>query len=263
MLNDKLNNLNEIFDRKRDDFLKLWEDRRREAIARVTVDDVIENLPSMSVGNVISIFENVSSEVLKTKGGKATINKFVKMVKEDKNLQNTYMLKENVFAGVNPNSARDVLNESLNTAKETNNIKAFKESKKNITNFVAEALRKVSPVNIYEKVVLDEETKKINDNLELLVWEKKTVKNAGKRTESINETVDFMSKSKQGKSQEDVFEECKKECINTISEAWEHADANVRLKLTEVKDRLSKKMYSELTAEDDIKYMKELMQTIK
>lgn len=263
MLNDKIHSLNEIFDKKRDDFLKLLEDRRREAIAKATVEDVIENLPNMSVGNVLSIFENVSSEVLKTKGGKKTINDFVKMVKEDKNLQNTYMLKENVFSGSISVSARDILVESINTAKENSNTKAFKESKKNIVNFVAEALKKVSPVNIYEKVVLDEEVKKINDNLELLVWEKKTVKNAGKRTESLKETVDFMSNDKKGKTQEDVFEECKKECIDTISEAWEHADANVRLKLTEVKDRLSKKMYSELTAEDDIKYMKELMQTIK
>ena len=263
MLNDKLHNLNEVFDRKRDEFLKMWEEKRKETIAKVTVDDVIENLPSMSIGNVISIFENVSSEVLKTKGGKSTINKFVKMVKEDRNLQNTYMLKENVFSGVKPESAKDVLDESINTAKETNNIKSFKESKQKIVKLVSESLKKVSPVNIYEKVVLDEETKKINDNLELLVWGKKTVKNAGKRTESVNETVNFMSKSTNEKSKEDVFEECKNECINTITEAWEHADANVRLKLTEVKDRLSKKMYSELTAEDDIKYMKELMNTIK
>ena len=130
MLNDKIHSLNEIFDKKRDDFLKLLEDRRREAIAKATVEDVIENLPNMSVGNVLSIFENVSSEVLKTKGGKKTINDFVKMVKEDKNLQNTYMLKENVFSGSISVSARDILVESINTAKENSNTKA-----KNATSF--------------------------------------------------------------------------------------------------------------------------------
>lgn len=263
MLNDKLNRLNEVFDRKRDDFLKMWEDRRKEAIAQVTVDDVIENLPSMSVGNVISIFENVSSDILKTRGGKATINKFVKLVKEDRNLQNTYMLKENVFSGVKYSSAKDVLNESINTAKETGDANSFKKSKKAVAEFVAESLKKVSPVNIYEKVVLDEETKKINDNLELLVWGKKSVKNAGKRTDSVNETINFMSRNSAGESKEEAFEKCKKECIDSITEAWEHADSSVRIKLTEVKEKLSKKMYSELTADDDIKYMKELTKTIK
>ena len=269
MLNDKLHKLNESFDRKRDEFLKEWENKRVEAIAKVTVDDVAENLKNMSVGNIISIFENISPEILKTKGGKAKINKFVALVKEDKNLQNTYMLKENVFGFEGGCTARDVLEESIGTAVETSDKKSFKESKEKLVNFVSEALTSVLPVKIYNKVVLDEDTKKINDNLELLVWGKKTVKNAGARTTSINETVNFMHSNNlpqttfTGKSSEEVFNECKDECINTIDEAWKTADSDVRFKLTEIKDRVSKKTYSELTVNDDIKYLKELTETVR
>ena len=66
-----------------------------------------------------------------------------------------------------------------------------------------------------------------------------------------------------GESKEEMFEHYKNECINTLTEAWENADSAVRIKLTEVKDRISKKSFSELTVDDDIKYMKELIETVK
>jgi hypothetical protein len=97
------------------------------------------------------------------------------------------------------------------------------------------------------------------------MWGKKTIQKTAERTKCINETVNFMVNKNEvpGESKEDVFEHYKNECINSLNEAWENADANVRIKLTEMKDRVSKKSYSELTVDDDIKYLKELIQTVK
>jgi hypothetical protein len=96
------------------------------------------------------------------------------------------------------------------------------------------------------------------------MWSKRSIKNVASRTNSINETIDFITKKDTvSENKVDVFEHYKTECINTLSEAWENADVAVRMKLTEMKDRISKKMFSELTVDDDIKYMKELIETVK
>lgn len=264
-LSNKIAKINETYNQKQREALEKLAEERAMAIAKATVDDTIENLPSMSMGNIISIFENVSSEVLKTKGGKAKINGFLSIVKEDKNIHNSYMLKENVFSVNGIEDPKEYIIESIAIANETNKVSEFKASKKKIADFVNEAIKSVNPLRIAEKVVLDEETKKINDNLETLMWGKKTVQKTAERTKCINETVDFMTKKNEvpAESKEDVFEHYKNECINSLNEAWENADASVRIKLTEIKDRVSKKSYSELTVDDDIKYMKELINTVK
>ena len=51
--------------------------------------------------------------------------------------------------------------------------------------------------------------------------------------------------------------------MNLLDEAWKNADANVRIKLTEMKDRISKKTFSEITVDNDIKYLKELIDTVR
>lgn len=263
-LSKKIEKINEEYDRKQANMLEKLAEERRIAIASETVNDTVENLPSMSMGNIICIFENISSEVLKTKGGKGRINSFVSLVKEDKNIHNSYLLKENIFPAVNIGDPREFINESIAIAKETSNEKSFKESKKKLVKFVTESIKVVSPEKISEKIKLDETTSKINDNLETLMWRKRSIKNVASRANSINETIDFITKNDAvSENKEEVFEQYKNQCINSINEAWENADTDVKLKLTEIKDRISKKAYSELTVDEDVKYMKELIDTIK
>ena len=126
-LSKKIEKINEEYDRKQANMLEKLAEERRIAIASETVNDTVENLPSMSMGNIICIFENISSEVLKTKGGKGRINSFVSLVKEDKNIHNSYLLKENIFPAVNIGDPREFINESIAIAKETSNEKSFKE----------------------------------------------------------------------------------------------------------------------------------------
>ena len=258
-LDEKILEINRIFDEK----VAAVNEEREFAISQAKVDEAVKGLSSMSMGNIISIFENVSSEVVKTKGGAKTVNDFLKLVKEDKNIHNSYLLKESLFNNVGINNPVEFINELAAVAKETNNPKTFKASKKNLVAFVSEAIAKVSPEKISDKLQLDEETKKLNDNVESLIWSKRNIQNAAVRTNSINETVDFLTKKLTPESKEKEFEKYKDECIRSIDEAWEQSDSNVRLKLTEVKDKLSKKNFSELTADEDIKYMRELIETIK
>lgn len=262
-LEEKILKINEEFDKKQQDMLDTLAEERKMAIAKETVGDVIEKMPSMSMGNIISIFENVSGEVLKTRGGKKTINDFLKLVKEDKNIHNSYLLKENISTSANIANPKEFINESIAIANETSDRSRLKESKANLAKFVSEAISKISPDKISDKVVLDDGTKKVNDNLDILMWGRRTIQNTAARNNSLNETIDFMTRKPSSDTQENVFENCKNDCINAINEAWEVSDSSVRIKLTEIKDKLSKKQYSELTADDDIKYMKELINTIK
>lgn len=264
-LSNKIAKINETYDQKKREALDKIEEERNLAIAKAKVENAIESMPSTSIGNIISIFENVSSEVLKTKGGKEKINGFLSLVKEDKNIHNSYMLKESILAMDPIENPKEFIDELIDVAVATNNASGLNESKKKLAGYVNEAIKSVDPLKISEKVVLDEDIEKLNNNLEALMWNKRSVKRVAERTRMVNETVDFMTKKRTetGESKEEMFEHYKNECINTLTEAWENADSAVRIKLTEVKDRISKKSFSELTVDDDIKYMKELIETVK
>ena len=265
-LEDKIKKINEDFDKKEKTVLEEVKNERANAISKAIVDDVVANLPSMSYGNIFRIFENISGDIVKTKGGKNTLNGFISLVREDKNIHNAYLFMENVYSKSDANPM-DVINGSLTIANESIDRKTNKESKKKLAKYVAEAINKIEPSKISEKVQINEETTKVNENIENLLYGRVSMQNVGAIAKSLNETVDFMSKHRnevvEVENSESVFESCKQECMQTIDEAWEVSDSDVRLKLTEVKDKLSKKQFSEVTAENDIKYMKELIQTLK
>lgn len=262
-LEKKIAKINEDFDKKQTEMLAKLAEERAMAIAKETVNDTVKNLPSMSMGSIISIFENISPVLIKSKGGKNRINAFVSLVKEDKNIHSFYVIKESMNGNVGIDNPKEFINEMVSVANETYNKAGYKESKDKLAKFVSEAILSVSPDKVSGKIKVNEATEKMCNNIETLVCGKKTIKNTAARLKSLNEAVEFLSKKSNDESKEDVFEHYKTECINSINEAWEGADVNVRMKLTEMKDRISKKMYSELTVDDDIKYMKELIETVR
>ena len=266
-LQDRICQINENFDIKEKEAMDALKSERNRAISKAIVDDTVMNLPTMSYGSIIRIFENISGEVLKTKGGKKRINDFLTLVKEDKNIHNAYLFMENVYTKTDANPM-DVINGSLNIANESIDRKTNKASKKKLANYVAETINNIDPEKISDRIALDEETVKINENIENLLYGRVSMQNVGNIAKSLNETVDFMlGNHKAAETSKDTkketFETCKKECIDTIDEAWAASDSDVRLRLTEIKEKLSKKQFSELTADEDIKYIKELTQTIK
>ena len=98
-LKDKISLINEIFDKREAEQIKFLKESREKEIAKTIVNDTIEKLPFMSIGNMVSIFESISPDIIKTKNGKKIINDFTAIVKEDVNIKNSYLLRENVFSG--------------------------------------------------------------------------------------------------------------------------------------------------------------------
>ena len=235
-LQNRIDNINREIDGK---IAKLNEERNA-LISQAKVDDVVEKLHSMSMGNIITIFENVSADILKTRDGRKTLNAFVALVREDKNISSAYALMESVTKNVGIENPKEFIAESVSVATEKSDIGSFKTSKEKLVRFVSEAISKVNPSKISEKLSVNEGIAKINDSLEILVCGRKTIKNTASRLNSVNEAVNFLSK-KVEESKEDVFEQCKNECIKSIDEAWEQSDNAIRLKLTEMKDKLAKK----------------------
>ena len=147
-LQSKIDSINKDFDNK---IAKLNEERNA-AISQAKVDDTIARLSSMSIGNIITIFENVSTDILKTRDGKKTINAFVSLVKEDKNIASAYALMESVTKNVGIENPKEFITESVSVATEKSDISTFNDSKKKLVRFVSEALNKVNPVKISEKI---------------------------------------------------------------------------------------------------------------
>ena len=262
-LENKIAKINEIFDRKQTEMLAGLAEERAMAIAKETVNDTVKNLPSMPMGSIISIFENISPVLIKTRGGKGRINAFVSLVKEDKNIHNFYVIKESMNGNVGIDNPKEFINEMVAVANESYDKSGYGKSKDKLVRLVSESILSVPADKISDRIKVDEDIRRMCGNIETLVCGKKTVRNTASRLKSLNEAVDFLSRKSGDESKEDVFEHYKNECMTSIDEAWKVADVNVRMKLTEMKDRISKKMYSELTADDDIRYMKELIETVK
>ena len=158
---------------------------------------------------------------------------------------------------------------------ENKSSKELKSLKDKLSAFVNESLNNVSNFAVvyeFEKIHSEKPTMELFESIDQCVclnpsktknivdiakhrniicgwWEKATKKNNDYPEDPIKE--------------ERTFNQEKEECIRLIDEAWNKTeDANLRLKLTEMKSSLEKKEFSEITKENDFKFISELKKTL-
>lgn len=264
-LSDRISKINKEYSIKEKETVAKLNEERNFLIAEATVNEIVERANTLPIGDLFTIFENISEDVLLTNKGKSLINKYISTIKENAALKNEYFLINNV-AKSGAKDAKGLVTESLELVAPFATRKHLLKGKSLIASCVTEALQLVNPLTAYKKIAIDENTHKLHENIEYLSSVSKSVKTVAEYRRRLDEMIECMKISEAGEvvteNKKAVFDRKKNDCLTAIDEAWENANGTLRMTLTEIKDRLEKKEFSEVTADEDIKYINELTKTL-
>ena len=262
-LNKRISEINKDIDAK----IAVLNEEREKMITEAKAEAFISKVDELPTFNLMTIFENASPYIIKKgKEGKKLINKYIQTIKGDKALNETYFLRENVLkiGTMAPERVNENVDAALRFAKGMNEAILGSDSKA-LKTVVKESLSCMKAQDVIDVFNIDDATTKLNECVDYLVQNERSGKNFleyDERLEMLKESLSKREAEVVAESKKDVFEKEKESCIQAIDEAWQKADTNLRMKLTEIKDRLTRKEYSEVTADDDIKYISELKSTI-
>lgn len=248
-------------------------------------------------GNLKDTFEKIiiESVITKDEKGKKLFSKYIKMLKEDKNLKDQFLIYKNLqnTKFTNESDAKDFIKEniellkSLNTTESNNklitllgenSIVKVNEEFYNHIQFLVNSKKTPSNINkitesinfIKENMLkVDEET--VTEQVELIdlppsVLTKLAVNKLNSKYSDINESEKEIIKSILNGTDEDksnTFKKIKTECITIINEKLtESSDLDLKDKLLRVKDKLLNMEFDITTYQTDINKVYNLKESV-
>lgn len=264
-----------------------------------------ESVEELSIPELKQVYESISDKLYATDGGKKLLSKYIKLVTENKTMQTEYVIVNGIYSPMDvmdtpmyitelfaihgkrdkeykakKGQVVDLLKECIDTvnmsSSDLENI--INESKNDVNSSIEYLLSvkrtasnvndrvksmkllegKVNDANIVNESVVDNrkaselvnDLSNITDGLE--EWQKRVVNDISKYI-------------LENKTKEDLFNDYKEECINTINESINNAEDGNFETVSQLKgmvSQLSEKKYNKETVNEDLFMLSELRQTL-
>lgn len=196
-------NIQEIQNIKTITELELYRKAINEAIENrknfISLCEVADNASKKSFGYIKEAFETISPELFNIKEGKIVINKYVKTIKENKNLSNLHVLYENLRKIGKDSDMDFFVNNIANTNWELN--------KKTITEDILKLGRILSEgiltLGYKSNNMLPNENKKLDEAVKFIAENKRNTKNIAEYSDAIKVIREHISKNNSVKN---IFE---------------------------------------------------------
>ena len=224
-------------------FQKILNETMEQKIREAKTNSALNSINDMSLGQMVSIFENISDKIVETEKGRELLRKYVKTITENKDLLKSYKLRNAILNPVTDNSV-SFLNEALSIS-EISGTKKYGEGKKKLSRILKEMvnLAKLSYEDI-EKISLNES--ELQNAIEYLITNKKTFKNLSEYVSNKTIVENYVDEHKKNAS---ISEETQStsELVSELSESLSSLNGLQRRVMTEiVESRLARKEDSEL-----------------
>lgn len=160
---------------KSENLLKLKEELNNLLESKATaayLDECINGIDTLPLGTVKNLFESVSDKLYDTESGKKIIAKYVKSIKENKDLRMAYSICEAIAHPSYVNNSDLFVHEIMNTSSSINR-KHLQEGQKNLANVVKNALKE-SKITAKEIEEVINSNKQLNETIESLTGVKRT-----------------------------------------------------------------------------------------
>ena len=195
-------------------------------IRKAELNEAIENFNNLSLGDLNSLFESVSVNLFDTENGKKIIGKYVKALKENKELGKAFAIYHIVKSPEHISDVNLFLSEAFSISGNIDK-KKLNEGKKKISNIVAEA---VTEGNMSASQINDivSESKDVNSAIEYLIVNKKTAKNIYEHVNKLSILKEHVCASVPEKSEETDkgVKDLSEELVSTLNESgletWEN-----------------------------------------
>lgn len=286
------------------DLAKLKESLASVIDQRISALKLNENISVIDTANLpvlVSIFENLSDKLYESKDGKKILKKYIKCIKEAKELKNVYRIYKSIKCPTDVLNANMYLNESVKLCqnidrnlylieleKLKNIVKnGIKESKIN-TETLDETLKCNDSINESFDYVFDHKpcSNNIKEYTNCLHKLCESIKSNNKTSEKQYENVSFnsfyqkLTEDMEGwnkklfddivlanlsnKSENALFEEYKNSCLTILeSDLSNLTDTEAVSRLKDLKKKVENKTYNKDTFSEDISNLAELKKTLE
>lgn len=245
----KLNlNKSKDLERLQEEMNNIFEQRIREAV----INESIQGVSALPLGTIKNIFESISDRLYSTAEGKKLIGKYIKCLKENKNLRTLYSICDSINK---PSYVADVnlfLNEAINYGSNID-IKKLAEEKSKFSSIVVDCIKESKMTN-EELTEAINANKDINESIDYLLTNKKSIKTLSERANKtavlsnyINENMPEKSVVEEGKSVKELLNALN-ETFDASLESWEMKVAK-DIALANLSNRSKKELFEGYKAE--------------
>lgn len=271
-------------------------------IKAAELNEAINNIDNISFIECRQLFESISDRLYDLKAGSKVIAKYIKIIKESKELQRLYICSDILKGNYYTQNPSLLVNETTSLMNKINR-KKLNEDLSKLKKVLKEGLKEIN-VTVEEINSAINENKEINHDITFILCENKKPSNIVDYTNAMNNVVTFVSENVKeitestenvgindvekimdndlelwenaaiekivisnlsGGDKKNIFEDYKSRCMNLISELLEDEDSQTITKsqLFSMKEGLEKKEYHGETANDDILKLAQLEHTLQ
>lgn len=264
-----------------------------------------ESVEELSIPELKQVYESISDKLYATDGGKKLLSKYIKLVTENKTMQTEYVIVNGIYSPMDvmdtpmyitelfaihgkrdkeykakKGQVVDLLKECIDTVNmSSSDLENIINESKNDVNSSIEYLLSIKRVasNVNDRVksmkLLEGKVNDANIVNESIVDNRKAselINDLSNVTDGLEEwqkrVVNDISKYiLENKTKEDLFNDYKTECINTINESINNTEDGNFETVSQLKgmvSQLSEKKYNKETVNEDLFMLSELRQTL-
>lgn len=197
-----------------------------EQIETHKYNDVLENINTLGLGKIRNLYENISDTMLESDNGVKVMRKYVKTIKENKDLKKVFSFYNFIDnLDVDSDSRWAYITEGLKYLDGIDK-RNYKKGVKELGNIVSEGV-KISNIsrNIIEECINN--TNNVYESVDFLVLEKPTLKNISEQVNAKNNILSFLDNKtivvrescESNKTNKELINEINEE-MSEINESW-------------------------------------------
>lgn len=188
-----------------------------EQIETHKYNDVLENINTLGLGKIRNLYESISDTMLESDNGVKVMRKYVKTIKENKDLKKVFSFYNFIDnLDVDSDSRWTYITEGLKYLDGIDK-RNYKKGVKELGNIVSEGV-KISNIsrNIIEECINN--TNNVYESVDFLVLEKPTLKNINEQVNAKNSILSFLDNKTIVVKESCESNKTNKELINEINE---------------------------------------------
>jgi hypothetical protein len=195
-------------------------------IRKAELNEAIENFSNLSLGDLNSLFESVSVNLFDSENGKKIIGKYVKALKENKELGKAFAIYHIVNSPEHISDVNLFLSETFSISSNINK-KKLDEGKKKLSDIVAEAVVEGN-LDAAQINNIVSESKEVNSAIDYLITNKKTAKNIYEHVNKLSILKEHVCSNVPEKAEETDkgVKDLSEELVSTLNESelepWEN-----------------------------------------
>lgn len=199
-------------------------------IGMIQLHETVESIPNLPFYKMVSLFESIEHKMLDSKKGKSLLKKYIKTIKESKDLKSLYELRKFLHEGItielNETVGSDALLKELIKCYETVDFKNLDENTNKLGKIISEAVTECACSKDEILNILNNDDI-ILESFGYVVTNKKSLKNISEYMTKFAKVSNFLSENVKTSVVLDENFDAKNvssdinEAINDASEKWE------------------------------------------